>query len=579
MSGVCGWLGEADPGLLDAMLGAIAYRGDAVDRAVAPGVALGYRWWRGRPGKSPGIHHGEGGSLTVCAGTLAPFVPSPAEALDRQLATGALAGLDGAFAAARWDPVSRSVTLIRDPFGVRSLYFVEHAGAVFFASELKQLLAIPSLPVELDHAAIHKYLTFSFVPGEAVPLRGIRRLLPGTRLELRPGAIGAVEPYFELREGRDPELEEQPRAVKRIFRLGREAVEKRLNGEQEAGLYLSGGIDSSAVGVWLKAAGAKVRAFSLDFGAQSVEREQAEAVAKHLEIPLERVTCTGADLEPILEDLTFKLDLPFGDAVTGPQYVLGRAAKNAGLPAVFNGEGGDQLFGGWTSKPMVAAELYADLYEEDSREEQYLHSYHRFYGLEDELYTQELKSKIGGPGQRRAMLAPYLGGDRASSFLNRVRLADIALKGSQNILPRAERLANAFALDLRVPLFDRALAETSFRLPPALKLHGAAEKYVLKLAMQRHLPEEIVWRRKYGMSVPITDWVLGPLAKLAQELVGPASLARRGLFQSAYVSRLLSGQAEPGETRRRRIGEKLWALMMLESWLRVFVDRRGRLER
>jgi asparagine synthase (glutamine-hydrolysing) len=126
-----------------------------------------------------------------------------------------------------------------------------------------------------------------------------------------------------------------------------------------------------------------------------------------------------------------------------------------------------------------------------------------------------------------------------------------------------------------VPLFDRKLAETSFALPPSLKLHGASEKYVLKLAMQRRLPDEIVWRRKFGMSVPVTDWVLGPLGEVIADRLGPAAVARRGLFNEPYVARLRSGQSDPGETRRRRVGEKLWSLLMLENWLRLFVDERG----
>src|SRR5262249_54726162 len=185
-------------------------------------------------------------------------------------------------------------------------------------------------------------------------------------------------------------------------------------------------------------------------------------------------------------------------------------------------------------------------------------------------------ARVGGPGQRRARLRPYLESSDASTFLNRIRLADISLKGSQSILPRMERMANAWALDARVPLFDRKLAEASFTLPPQLKLHGACEKYVLKLALQRHLPREVVWRRKFGMSVPITDWVLGSLAGLIEELLGPQALARRGLFRNEYVARLRSGQNEPNETRRRRIGERLWALAMLEAWLRVFIDGKGK---
>jgi asparagine synthase (glutamine-hydrolysing) len=227
---------------------------------------------------------------------------------------------------------------------------------------------------------------------------------------------------------------------------------------------------------------------------------------------------------------------------------------------------------------MIAATVYGDLYEgeQEEPEEIYLRSYHRFYGLEEELYTPGFREQVGGPGQRRALLRPYLGSPELPHFLNRVRLADIALKGTQNILPRAERIANAWALDMRVPLFDRALAEASFALPPRLKLHGACEKYILKLALQGKLPDDIIWRRKYGMSVPSTDWVLGPLAPVMEDLLGAASLRRRGMFREEFIAGLRQGKDLPSETRRRRIGEKLWALAMLEAWMRVFVDGRGR---
>ena len=575
MSGICGYVGEADPAVLDAMLAAIDYRGDRSDTAHVPGAGLGYRWWPGRPGKSPGVHR-EGAHLVACAGALAPPAASPAASLLEQLRSeDALRHLDGAFACAWWDGDRRRLTLLRDPFGVRSLYHTEHAGVFYFASELKQLLAVPGLPVRLDPAAVHKYLTFSFVPGEDVPVQGVKRLLPGHVARLENGKL-ETRPYFTLQEEIDPRFEDRHKAVRFIRKHCKEAVRRRLNGESEVGLYLSGGVDSSGVALWLKQAGVKVHAFSLDFGERSVEREQARQVAEQLQIPLTMVKVDAGDISAVLADLVWKLDLPFGDPVTGPQYLLGRTARERGLEAVFNGEGGDQLFGGWTSKPMISAQLYANLYEDDSREYVYLHSYHRFYGLEEQLYTPEFRRQVGSAGRRKALLRPYLESGAAATFLNRVRLADINLKGSQNILPRMERVANAWGLDARVPLFDRALAEASFRLPPRLKLHGACEKYVLKLILQKHLPREVVWRRKFGMSVPITDWVLGGLAPAVEDLLGPKALARRGLFREEYVGRLRQGQNEPNETRRRRVGERLWTLAMLESWLRVFIDGRGR---
>jgi asparagine synthase (glutamine-hydrolysing) len=574
MSGICGWVGDPEHGdTLDRMLGAIDYRGDTSARETLRGATFGYRFWAGRPGKSPGVARA-GTRAAVCAGTFAPPVESPARAV---LERTAFDDVDGAFAFATYDEETGELVLGRDPFGVRSLYYVAHAGRFYFATELKQLLAISTLPVEVDPAAIHKYLTFSFVPGEAVPVRGVKRLLPGHLLRYRAGTFTTAA-YFTLTESIDEELRDVKTAVRRVRELGKQAVGHRLNGESEVGLFLSGGLDSSVVALWLRALDAKVRAFSLDFGERSVEREQAIEVAKVLEIPLELVKVSGAEIEAVFWDVVAKLDLPFGDAVTAPQYLLAKAARSAGVTAVFNGEGGDQLFGGWTSKPMIAAEMYGNLYEHqesESREETYLHSYHRFFGMEDALYTEQFHASVGGPGQRRAYLTPYLGTDSEGAFLNRIRLADISLKGSQNILPRAERMTNAFGLDVRVPLFDRKLAELSFTLPPELKLHGACEKYVLKLAVQKRLPEDIVWRRKYGMSVPVTDFVLGPLAPLFEELLGERSLAKRGMFRPEYVRSLLAGHDVPSELRKRRIGERLWALAMLEAWMRTFIDKRG----
>lgn len=582
MSGIAGWIGPgAEPDLLGKLLGPIDYRGNTSLEAQGARFGLGYRFWSGRPGKSSAIER-EGQRLVACAGTFAPPVSSPARELLEKIGgkttahdvARALGDIDGAFAFAMVDEATGDLVLGRDPFGVRSLYWVEHQGRIHFASELKQLVAIPNLPNEIDASAIHKYLTFSFVPGEAVPIRGVKRLLPGHVMVVRNGKVDTA-PYFALTESIEPiELGD---AVRQVRKLSRAAVARRLHSEPEIGLFLSGGLDSSAVGFWLRDRGANVRAFSLDFGERSVEREQAQEVAKALSFPLELVPVGAKDIARVFRDVVHRLDLPFGDAVTAPQYLLGEAAQKAGLTAVFNGEGGDQLFGGWTSKPMIAAAMYGDLYEhqEESDEERYLASYHRFYGLEDELYTPEFKESVGGAGQRRAMLKPYLGDEAAGTFLNRVRLADISLKGSQNILPRAERMSNGWGLDVRVPLFDRHLAEASFRLPPDMKLHGACEKYVFKLSMKNRLPEDIVWRKKFGMSVPVTDFVLNKsLSDIFDDLLGDKALRERGWFRPELVRSLREGKDVPGETRRRRIGERLWSLAMLEAWVRV-IARRG----
>lgn len=236
---------------------------------------------------------------------------------------------------------------------------------------------------------------------------------------------------------------------------------------------------------------------------------------------------------------------------------------------VFNGEGGDQLLGGWTTKPMIAAALYGG--EDPDPAAWYLKSFHRFYGLEDQLYTPAFAARVGRVGQRRAILRPWVGGD-ARYFLNRLRLTDLNLKGTDNIVPRAARIGAGAGLEVAMPLLDRELAQWTFRLPPHLKLRGASEKQVLKLAMQGRLPDALIWRRKSGMSVPVTSWLQGGMRELVDDLLSNEAVRRRGWFKPTFVGELRRGWELPGDVRRRRWGERVWALMVLESWARAHLD-------
>ena len=312
----------------------------------------------------------------------------------------------------------------------------------------------------------------------------------------------------------------------------REAVARRLNGEREVGLFLSGGIDSSGVALWLTRGrrqrarvqpGLRRRAASRSEQAQL--RRRAPAASRCAFVPVERRGHRRRSCR-----MVWKLDLPFGDPVTGPQYLLGRAAREAGLSAVFNGEGGDQLFGGWTSKPMISAELYAGLYERRQPR-----------GAVPALVPPLLRAggaalhagvparRSAGPASAARCCAPYLRRrPTPTTFLNRVRLADISLKGSQNILPRAERMANGVGARrcacrcsiARWPKPRSACRRSSSCTAPARSTSSSSR-------CRGICPREIVWRRKFGMSVPVTDWVLGPLAPADRGACsGPSAAAR-----------------------------------------------------
>jgi len=438
--------------------------------------------------------------------------------------------------------------------GIPSINLVRRFGSV--VETLKR-------PFELDSVAIHQYLTFSFIPTNRTGIRNLSRALHFPR----PGEV-------PINEQIEQAFSDESFACEAIDEVLRKVIVKGLSKSFRYSLYLSGGLDSSAVAVYLKDAGQEFTALSLDFGEDSVEKIEAQQVADHLAIPLIWVPCNGELLKNRILDLAYRLDTPFGDPVTGPQLLLGEAAKSAGMDFVYNGEGGDQLFGGWTNKPMIAAQLFDTANE--SRETMYLRSYHRFHGLEKELYTSEFLASIGDELDCTPLLAPYLSSDRAKSFLGRLRLADLELKGYENIIPRMNRIADSCGLQLRAPLFDHQLTKLAFQLPPQMKLRGTCEKYILKKILHGRLPDSIVHRRKSGMCVPVTEWVRGPLKPVVDDFLSDETVRRRGLFRPEYVARLRNGETEPNEIRHRRLGEKIWTLLMLEAWMRVFIDGRGR---
>ncbi len=436
-----------------------------------------------------------------------------------------------------------------DPFGVRPLYALRAGGRTHTAADPRALRRLPGASRAVDPAARHGYICFSHPPEPLTLFSGITR----------------VETPAPWRESPVPVDEDA--AVRRLRDLLRASTERMLGTERDVGVFLSGGLDSSLVAALLVEAGARVHLFSLDFGAPwDEELAQARALASHLGRPLHAVRARPRDVRRALEPTARALHQPYGDPVTVPLYLLGEAARDH-VGTVFNGEGGDQLFGGWANKPMIAAETYGGAGYD--REAAYLATYHRFHGLEDRLLTPGARS-ILGRADAGAFLRPALGAPHLPTLLHRLRAANLRLKGAQNIAPRMTQLAEAHGLAVRAPFFDRDLAEWTFTLPPEFFLRGATEKHLLKRAAEGLLPPEVIDRPKRGMGVPATEWLLGWLSPVRWEAARRLSkrrLKRDGWFDAAYVTALRRGADDPAETRRRRLGERLWALLMLHAWI------------
>lgn len=404
---------------------------------------------------------------------------------------------------------------------------------------------LPTVGGTVDERALHGYLCLSHVPSPLAILAGHRRTdATPLRWPVPDGPIDAA-------------------AIRERLRA---SVRRRLPPDpaEPVGVFLSGGLDSALVAALLAESGARLHAWTLDFGPpHDVEVDCARAVAAHLRIPLQTVDARPSRILRAIDPAAAALPQPYGDGVVAPLWLLGAAARDT-VRIVFNGEGGDQLFGGWANKPLVAAGAYGAADEVA----EYLQTYHRFLGLTDRLYTAAQRERVG-PVDPAAWVAPALDRDLHPDLLHRLRAANLALKGAQNIAPRCAALAACHGLTVAAPFFDPDLAAATFGLPPDAFLCGAVEKFVLKQAADPLLPAAIVWREKRGMGVPTADWCLDPdpLGRRIRAALSPRALRREERFDPAFVRALLRGQdPTPAAFRRRRLGEKLWTLFFWEAW-------------
>jgi asparagine synthase (glutamine-hydrolysing) len=450
----------------------------------------------------------------------------------------------------------------RELFGRTPLYWTEIDSTIWFASHLQLLLPLISQP-EIDVAGFYGYSCFSYVPTPLTSVKGIHSIPAGVKLFW---AMGTLQPVTIARnhwQQAPAQITDEGVAVKQLQDLLQAATERQIQDlpDQPVGVFLSGGLDSSIAAALLVQNGIKVRAYTLDFGEAGVsEQPYAEQVANHLQIPLIKIPVNPKLVRQALNDTAHALDLPYGDGVTVPLYLLNQAASQD-VSVVFNGEGGDQLFAGWTNKPLIAASIYSgnsDLIQP------YLQTFHRLYDYTQQSFQVNILNQTQSldPAEWiRDALDPTF----APELLHRLRRASLMLKGAQNIQPRAANLATWHGLKVRSIFCDLPLAEWTFGISGTLQLQGACEKYILKRAVEHLLPAEIVWRTKRGMGVPLTAWLYQELWSDLGKWLNPQVLKQSGLWQPDLAARLVSGKFG-GSIQGRRIGEILWLMIMWEQW-------------
>lgn len=471
-----------------------------------------------------------------------------------------------------WAKVQNDCLILgREPFGRIPLYWTQRGRVIWFASRLQLLLPIVESP-QVSIPGLYGYSCFSYVPTPLSPVADIFAVPAGMELTWQGQTLTFTSQRLLEWQEAPVLLQDEREATFQLQTLLKDAIYRQIQDirSEPVGVFLSGGIDSSVVAALLVQAGIKVKAFALDFepiltNKNLSELRYAEQVAQFLDIPLVKVTVTPQKIKQAIATTATALDSPFGDGAVLPLFLLSQAASQE-TSIIFNGENGDQLFAGWTNKPLIAASVYNTENPVGTKSfyQHYLDTFGALFGYEAQIYQPDIYAQLQNLNPQ-SWLEAALDPNFCINLLARLRRASLMLKGAQNIQPRANNIGLSQGLWVRSPFCDLPLTQWSFQLPGEFCLQGACEKYILKRAVESWLPPEIVWREKQGMAIPTTNLCLNFLRPEVRHWLSPSRLKAEGIWQPQIAYKVINGQMG-GYIRGGKIGRILWLLMMWQVW-------------
>jgi len=509
--------------------------------------------------------------------------------------------LRGMFAFALWDARAGKLLLARDRFGEKPLYYCERSDGFVFASELGALLADERTPAALSMEALDAYLALQYVPAPRTIYEAVKKLPPGHTLEVRPGERPALRRYYELSFA--PTLADVPEeeAARRVRDVVEEAVRSRLMSDVPLGAFLSGGVDSSiVVACMARASSAPVKTFSVGFtegGRADDELPFARLVAErwrtdHHELVVE------PDMVSLLPSIVRHHGEPFGDTSAVPTRYLCEMTRRD-VTVALSGDAGDEAFGGYRRyvwahvaerlrglPAPLARGVAAALAAVPGRRARWVREYGARLGADEAsrylrfvchfsaaekgaLYTPDLARRFERDATA-ASFAEHLGASRATDTVSRLQDLDARTYLPDDILAKVDVASMTHGLEARAPLVDHHVVELGAALPGRLKLRAGKGKHILKRAFADLVPAEIVRRRKKGFALPTGPWLRGRLHGFARDTLLSGAARARGLFRPEAVADLLD-RHRAGEDH----GERLWNLIVLETWHRELVDGRA----
>ncbi len=510
--------------------------------------------------------------------------------------------LNGMFDFALWDARQRRLLIGRDRLGVKPLYVMQDGRRLAFATEAKALLTLPGARTELDREAVAGYLHLGYVAAPQSLFRGIRKLPPATLLSVQDGQVREWR-YWRLptainRGWSHAEWLERTRA-----QLER-SVQMQMVSDVPIGAFLSGGVDSSAVvGYMARHSDQPIRTYAIGF-------DGGEAEALYNELPYARQVAqrfgtrhreivVKPDVVGLLPRLLWHMDEPVADTAFITTYLVSEFARQD-VKVILSGVGGDELFGGYRRylgghyakrfnrlpRPLrrligaAAARLPADRHSGllnklrlakgfvASAEMNADDRYRSYLQVMARDTVAQLLVDGGGPGDD-ALARAFAAAGREDE-LNRMFAVDAETQLPDDLLLLTDKMSMAVSLECRVPLLDHELVELAAAMPADIKIAGGQLKHLMKAALGDLLPQDILHRPKRGFGTPMGAWLKRELAPVLRGLLAPEVLQRRGLFHAPVVQRLIADH----EANRTDGTDALLAMMNLEVWSRVYLDRR-----
>jgi asparagine synthase (glutamine-hydrolysing) len=513
----------------------------------------------------------------------------------------------GMFAFAIWDARQRRLLLARDRMGIKPLYWTLASGRLLFGSEIKSILESGLVRAEANDRAIPELLGARYLSGTETLFRGIHRLLPGHVLTLERG-VAATRQWWDIPVGRAQEDARRLGDADAVdeFRCRLEdAVRARLMSDVPLGMFLSGGLDSSAIAALMsRMIDRPLETFSVAFRQRAFsELDYARQVVAAIRANPHEIVIDESDFFGALPRLVWHEDEPIAHPSSVPLYFVSKLARDS-VTVVLTGEGSDELLAGYGRYPRALFNWRAG----------------RFWAIApdpirhfvEETLVPRLPSRLGryarrsflgmprtpeamffdnfaaiGLRRQASLLAPRLAAtatpevyaasriyfDAAnghSTTLDRLLYADLKTYLVE-LLMKQDQMSMAASIESRVPFLDHHLVEFAAALPPRMKLRGFTTKWILREAVRALLPAAILTRRKMGFPVPFSEWMRGSGASLARDVLLDARARQRGITNAAAVSALIDAHAD-GSTNA---GDAIWALLNLELWYRTFIDGEG----